>query len=197
MKRDVWLPWLVFGVTVVGLLVAGTLLVQRIAHLRRAPTSQAPAWSPARTQVTDYASGGMLTIAFRSGNDFPGGSFEDRGQRLVARHFDPPTARLKALGFVKPTVILGGGSLSIKGRKAYYQALLHELPRPGGTEHMISTVVLVDCPERGATGAVSLSLRVPRGRPVGAGADLRGTPADPQFLTDELELSSAELCAYR
>src|SRR5205807_1273196 len=98
MKRDLWLPWLVFGVTVVGLLVAGTLLVQRIAHLRRAPTSQAPGWSPARTRVTDYASGGMLTIAFRSGNDFPGGSFEDRGQRLVVRRFDPPTARLQALG---------------------------------------------------------------------------------------------------
>ena len=72
MKRDLWLPWLVFGVTVVGLLLAGTLLVQRIAHLRRAPTSHAPAWS-ARTQVTDYASGGTLTIAFGNGNNFPGG----------------------------------------------------------------------------------------------------------------------------
>jgi len=202
MKRDLWLPWLVVGVAVVGSLLVGTLLILSLSHLpdlRRALASHAPARrpSPPRTQVTDYGTSGTLTMALGSGNGFPGRSFEDRGQRLLARHFGPPTERLKALGFVQPPVILGRGLLSVKGRKAYYEALLFELPRPGGTEHTISTEVLIDCVERGATGAVSLALHVPRNRPVGAGADLRGTPADPQFLTDTLELSSAQLCTFR
>jgi hypothetical protein len=58
-------------------------------------------------------------------------------------------------------------------------------------------MVLVDCFERDLTGQLTLSLPVPAGgRPVGVGADMRGTPADPQFIADELELSSAQLCTF-
>jgi hypothetical protein len=198
MDKEHWSPWLVIGVTVGACAIAGTLIVfsllfMKLRDLRHVSGGPPP---PSRTQVTDYGSGGMLAMTIGSGMGFPGSSFEDRGRRLMARRFDPPTALLRSLGFVRSTVILGAGSLSVKGRQAYYQALLQELPRPDGTVHVISTTVLVDCPERGVTGAVALTLRVPRGRPVGAGADLRGTPADPQFLADELELSSAQLCTF-
>jgi hypothetical protein len=202
MPKDRGSPWLVIAVMVGSFVIAGTLsvsilLLWQLRHPGHAPGGSPPPLPPPRIQVTDYGSGGTLTMTIGSGMGFPGGSFEDRGRRLMARRFSPPTPLLRSVGVVQPTVILGAGPLSVKGRKAYYQALLHELPRPGGAARLLSTTMLVDCPERGATGAVVLSLRVPANRPVGAGADLRGTPADPQFLADELELSSAQLCTFR
>jgi hypothetical protein len=192
-------PWLAIGVTVGCLVIAAAVGVAvlsffKLRELRRAPGGPPPA---PRTQVTDYGSNVRQTTAFMSGMSFPGSSFEDRGRRLVTRRFGSPTALLRSFGFKRPAEVLGAGSLSIKGRKVYYQALLLEVPRPGGPQHLISTAVLVDCHERGATGAVAMSLRVPRDRPVGPGADLRGTPADPQYLQDSLELSSEQLCTFR
>jgi len=198
MEKEHFPPWLAFGMAA-GVLVIGATLALLLSYLvlhrpRHAPNRPA---SPLRTQVTDFGGNGVLTIAFGSGMGFPGATFEERGRRLMAKRFGSAAAPSRSLGLVRPPVILGAGPLSIKGRKAYYHSFLREFPRPGGAVHLINATVLVDCPERGATGVVVLSLRAPPGRQVGAGADLRGTPADPQFLTGELELSSAQLCTFR
>jgi hypothetical protein len=198
MEKETRSRWIAFGIAV-GVLIIGAALIVFLFFLSWRVLRRAAGWSPSPpfSQAADYGRNGVLTIRMGSGMAFPGGTFEDRGRRLVTRRLGLAADPWKALGLARPPVILGAGPLPLSGRKAYYQAVLQELPRLGGAVHLISTIVLVDCPERGATGAVTLSLRAPPSRPVGAGADLRGTPADPQFLTDTLELSSANLCTFR
>jgi hypothetical protein len=174
-------------------IVAGSLVLIALPRWMGLKGTQRELRAKPRSQATDFGNGRLLTITIESAYYKDDLSFDQRGLHLIARRPDPPTGLLKRLGHTEPKV-LGAGPLTVKGRKVYYQALLEEPERMKRPMQLISTTALVDCRNQLVT-TVTLSQTIPtNGLPIGPGADMRGTPADPQFVSDELELSSEQLC---